>query len=101
MSYDNTNRGQIWKNDRKLQDTHADFTGSINVDGVEYFLDGWLRKEGAHPKAPAMSFSIKRKNTQPQQAQQQQQAAPPTQPTKQQAPQQAPVVDDDMGDIPF
>ena len=65
MSYDNTNRGSIWKNDRKEKDTHADFAGSINIDGVEYWLNGWKRKPDAHPKAPAMSFTVKRKEVQP------------------------------------
>jgi len=61
MSYDNTNRGSIWKNDKKEKDTHPDFTGSINVEGVEYWVSAWKRKEGAKPKAPALSFSVKRK----------------------------------------
>jgi hypothetical protein len=79
--FDNTNRGSIWKNDRKEQDTHADFTGSINVEGVDYFLNGWLRKEGAHPKAPSMSFSIKRKDKQTETVQPHPQAAMPQQQT--------------------
>lgn len=60
--YDNTNRGSIWKNDKKTKDTHADFTGSINVDGTEYWLNGWLRKKGAPAKAPAMSFTVRPKS---------------------------------------
>jgi len=59
--YDNTNRGSIWKNDKKENDKHPDFTGSLNVDGVEYWVSAWKRKEGASSKAPALSFSIKPK----------------------------------------
>ena len=62
MSYDNTNRGQFWRNERKEKDTHPDFTGSINVEGVEYWLSAWSRKPGANPKSPAVSISIKRKD---------------------------------------
>jgi len=61
MEYDNTNRGSIWKNDKKETDKHPDFTGSLNVDGVEYWVSAWKRKEGAAAKAPALSFSIKPK----------------------------------------
>ena len=64
MNYDNTNRGSIWKNERKTTDTHPDFTGSINVEGVEYFLDAWKRKPDANPKAPPLSFKVKRKDKQ-------------------------------------
>ena len=31
MSYDNTNRGQIWGNDKKTTENHPDFKGSINL----------------------------------------------------------------------
>jgi hypothetical protein len=66
--YDNTNRGQIWRNDKKQTDNHPDFTGSLNVNGVEYWVSAWKRKEGAAAKAPALSFSIKPKDEQPQQS---------------------------------
>lgn len=65
MNYDNTNRGSIWKNDRKEKDTHPDFTGTLNVEGVEYFFDAWKRKPDAKPTAPALTFSVKRKDKQP------------------------------------
>jgi hypothetical protein len=45
MSYDNTNSGMLAKNDNKQSDNHPDYKGSINVDGVEYWLSGWI-KEG-------------------------------------------------------
>jgi hypothetical protein len=66
--FDNTNRGSIWKNEKKEKDTHPDFTGSLNVGGVEYWVSAWKRKEGAAAKAPALSFSIKPKDEQPQQS---------------------------------
>lgn len=60
--YDATNRGSIWKNERKTKDTHPDFTGSINVEGREYFFDAWKRRDGAGPKAPALTFKVKPKD---------------------------------------
>ena len=67
--YDNTNRGSIWKNDKQETEKHPDFTGSLNVDGKEYWVSAWKRKPDANPKAPALSFSVKAKD-QPQQVQQ-------------------------------
>jgi hypothetical protein len=61
MTYDNRNRGSIWKNERKETDAHPDFTGTLNVDGVEYWVNAWKRKEGAAPKAPALTFSVRPK----------------------------------------
>ncbi len=66
--YDNTNRGSIWKNDEKETDKHPDFKGSLDVNGVQYWVSAWKRKEGASPKAPALSFSVKPKDVQPQQS---------------------------------
>lgn len=42
--YSNVNKGTIAKNTRKTQDTHPDIAGSINVDGVDYWLSGWAKK---------------------------------------------------------
>jgi hypothetical protein len=62
--YDNTDRGSIWKNPKKEKDTHPDFTGTLNVGGVEYWVSAWKRKEGASPKAPALTFQVKPKDEQ-------------------------------------
>lgn len=61
MEYDNTNRGSIWKNEKKDTDKHPDFTGALNVEGVDYWVSAWKRKPDASDKAPALSFSIKLK----------------------------------------
>ena len=59
--YDNTNSGILSRNDRKEKDTHPDMTGSINVEGVEYWLNGWTktRKDGS---GRFLSLSVKRKD---------------------------------------
>jgi hypothetical protein len=45
QAYDNNNTGMLSRNERKEKDTHPDFKGSINVDGVDYWLSAWT-KEG-------------------------------------------------------
>jgi hypothetical protein len=59
--YDNTNKGILGRNDRKTQDNHPDFSGSINVDGRDYWLSGWIkeRKDGS---GRFFSLSVKQKN---------------------------------------
>lgn len=84
MAYDNTNRGSIWKNERKEKETQADFTGTINVDGTDYWLNGWKRKEGADPKSPAMTFSVRKKE------------ARDKNPTAQREERNAPAMDDEI-----
>jgi hypothetical protein len=59
--YSNENRGAIWKNDKKETERHPDFTGSLNVEGVDYWVSAWKRGPDANPRAPALSFSVKRK----------------------------------------
>lgn len=43
--YDDTNRGVLFKNDRKEKDTQPDLTGKINVNGTEYWLSAWTNKD--------------------------------------------------------
>lgn len=96
QQYDNTNRGVLFKNDRKERDNQPDYTGSLNVDGVDHFLDAWI-KEGRNGKF--MSVSVKRKDRQSAPS------APPA-PQRQAAPAPAPRqassgFDDMDDDIPF
>ena len=60
--YDDTNRGVLFKNDRKEQDNHPDYKGSINVGGEEFWLSAWI-KEGQ--KGKFMSLSVKPKEDAP------------------------------------
>ena len=91
-NYDNTNRGVLFKNDRKEKDTHPNMKGSINVEGVEYWVSAWT-KEGQNGKFISLSLTPKE---QTQTAEQVAQKAVP--PQRQQA---APVVDDLDDSIPF
>ena len=66
-NYDDTNRGQIWGNEDKNKEganpSWPDFKGSINVEGREYWVSGWKKKADSNPKAPALSFQIKLKDS--------------------------------------
>jgi hypothetical protein len=60
-TYDNTNRGALFKNDRKADDKDRDYAGTLNVGGVEYWVSAWLntsKKNGAK----YLSLSIKPKD---------------------------------------
>lgn len=86
--YDNTNSGLLAKNKRKEKDTHPDYSGSINVEGVEYWLSGWLKTGKENSKLAGEKFfslSVRPKD---------QQRAPAPAPTP-------PPQDDFNDDIPF
>ena len=43
MSYDNNLTGLISKNERKTDDKHPDIKGQCEIDGVQYWVDGWQK----------------------------------------------------------
>ena len=90
--FDNTNRGLLAKNDRKQSENHPDYTGSININGVEYWLSGWLKtgQNGRLAGQKFFSLSIKPKDglAEPRPAPKQQQVTET-------------FSDDDIADIPF
>lgn len=47
--------GSLFKNDRKVSETHPDFTGSIMVNGKEHYLSAWV-KEGKKGKFFSVSI---------------------------------------------
>lgn len=63
MEYDNTNRGSLFKNDKKEQDSHADYNGSINIEGTEFWLNAWV-KESKKDGKKYFSLSVKPKQQQ-------------------------------------
>lgn len=63
MEYDRTNTGIMSKNDRKEKDSHPDVKGSVNIEGVEYWLSGW-KKERNDGSGSFYSLAFKRKDQQ-------------------------------------
>lgn len=57
-----TNGFSLFKNDKEgKSENYPDYSGEINVDGVLYFIDGWI-KQGAQSKF--LSGKIKKKENQ-------------------------------------
>lgn len=45
--YDNKNTFALFKNDRKTEERHPDYTGTFtDGNGNEYFADAWVKKSG-------------------------------------------------------
>ena len=61
--YDNTNKGILSRNQRKEQPNHPDHTGSINIEGRDYWLSAWV-KEKKDGSGRFFSLSVKPKDTQ-------------------------------------
>jgi hypothetical protein len=56
MEYDRTNSGMLARNDRKTKDSHPEYSGSINVNGVEYWLSAWIKEGKAGTKMEGRKF---------------------------------------------
>ena len=76
--YDDTNRGALFKNERKEKETHSDYNGTVNVNGEDFYLNAWLKESKAGKKF--FSLSVKPKGE--------------TRPA-------APVTEISMEDVPF
>lgn len=60
MAFDNTNRGALFKADKQGNDRRPDYSGNINVDGKELFIDAWLKKSKAGQTYMSLSVKPKR-----------------------------------------
>lgn len=56
MEQKRDNSGVLFKNDKKEQEKHPDYKGSIMVDGTEYWLSAWI-KEGKNGKFMGLAVS--------------------------------------------
>jgi uncharacterized protein (DUF736 family) len=45
--FDSTNRGSLFKNDKKTEEKHPDMSGTININGTEYWISGWKKQSKA------------------------------------------------------
>ena len=60
--YDNTNTFALFKNDKGDNPKRPDYTGTTNVDGIEFRISGWIR-EGAKGKFISGSVQLKDTNS--------------------------------------
>ena len=64
MAYEaKNNSGSMFLNQKKEKDSHPDRTGSALIDGVEYWISGWVKKD--KNGNPWMSLAFKRKEIKP------------------------------------
>jgi hypothetical protein len=52
--FDNRGKGCLFRNSKKESDSHADYSGSINIEGRDFWLNAWLKTS----KAGAKYFSL-------------------------------------------
>jgi hypothetical protein len=67
MTYDNTNRGKVWKAEQKRNPKEPDYKIELNFNGLDLVIPIWKRAPDANPKAPPWSFKIEQKDEQPAQ----------------------------------
>jgi uncharacterized protein (DUF736 family) len=65
-NYDDRNRGALFKNERRKTDKHPDYFGTIDVEGTEYRLAGWVRESKRGKKF--LSLAITPLDDQPRRA---------------------------------
>jgi hypothetical protein len=62
MSYETKDyTGRLFKNDKKEKDTHPDYTGTALIDGVEHFMDAWIKRSESGKTWMSFSFKPKQK----------------------------------------
>lgn len=58
MSYDNEKSGVLFKHDKDGNEKRPDYKGSIQIEGVEYWLSAWI-KDGKRGKFLSLKAEAK------------------------------------------
>jgi hypothetical protein len=66
-NYDETNRGTLFREVTKEKDADRDYSGSVNANGTEFWLSGWIKVSKKTGKK-FLSLSLKPKNEPPAKA---------------------------------
>jgi len=59
------NSGSLFKNDKKEDEKHPDYKGTVLIGGVEYWQSAWV-KDGKNGKFFSQSFTPKEASVKPQ-----------------------------------
>ena len=70
MEYDNNNSGALFRAKDRKTDKHPEYTGTINIEGVEFYLSAWV-KEKKSDGEKFFGIKAKRKDKQPAQVERQ------------------------------
>jgi hypothetical protein len=59
VKYDNTNRGVLFANKDRQSDNHPNAKGTINIEGVEYWLSAWTKTSKNGERYQSLSVKLK------------------------------------------
>jgi len=57
--FDNTNRGVLFKNDKRETENHPHAKGEINIEGKVYWLSAWTQTSKAGDRYQSLSVQPK------------------------------------------
>ncbi len=55
--------GSLFKNERREKDTHPNATGSALINGVEYWVSAWTKKDKNGNNWQSLAFKVKGLNS--------------------------------------
>lgn len=56
MGYDNDGSGVLFTNKKKEKETEPDYTGTIEIDGKDYWLSAWINVGKETSRIPGEKF---------------------------------------------
>lgn len=57
--YDNTNRGVLFVNSQKKTEKSPDYSGSLDVNGIQYNIAGWKKQSKKGTTFLSLNVSLK------------------------------------------
>lgn len=58
-NYDSTNKGTLFRNEKRESEKHPEFSGSCNIDGVEYWISAWVNESKSGKRYFSLKFKLK------------------------------------------
>jgi hypothetical protein len=62
MDNHGNNKCALFRNDRKAKETQPDYSGTVTIDGVSYWLSGWINEGKDSRKYISLSLRPKEHN---------------------------------------